>query len=418
MPHADPASRNLILRARRLVQAGRADEAAAIYAPAAEAGLDAAQYDLGCLHAFGMLADSSLDKARDWLLRAAAQGQAGAMHQLAVFALGDRLLPRNMAQINDWLRRSAQAGFPAALRALALFWRRYGRAEVNRLGTLCLEHAALGGDRVSMALLIERLREGIGCAVDPRRADAIASLLTNGDLPIEAPRTPVDASEAEPRDLPPLPDLPSIDLAPALAAPALRVLSPSPWVAIADEAFSPEECRFVQLLGAPQLIPSITADPGGKLVKLPVRTSHDAPFLLAFEDVYLRVLQTRMAAAAELPLANGEELILLRYRPGQEYRPHRDYLPPSMVEPVATGGPGQRQATVIAYLNRVAAGGHTQFPDLGLNIPATPGSLLAFRNLDGDGQPDARTLHAGLPVIAGEKWICTLWLRQAAMRRL
>jgi len=117
-----------------------------------------------------------------------------------------------------------------------------------------------------------------------------------------------------------------------------------------------------------------------------------------------------------LPLSHGEPLILLRYAPGQEYRPHRDYLPPSKVIAVDDGGSGQRVATVIAYLNEVEAGGLTQFPLLDLEVSPIPGSLLAFRNLDQVGQPEPRSLHAGLPVTAGMKWICTLWLREAPIR--
>jgi hypothetical protein len=135
------------------------------------------------------------------------------------------------------------------------------------------------------------------------------------------------------------------------------------------------------------------------------------------EDVTLRLIQRRMSAAVALPLSHSEPLILLRYTPGQEYRPHRDYLPPAQVVPVSAGGPGQRKATVIAYLNGVAAGGLTQFPLLNLVVPPRPGSLLAFENLDRDGKPEPLTMHAGLPVEAGVKWICTLWIREAPFRK-
>ena len=41
---------------------------------------------------------------------------------------------------------------------------------------------------------------------------------------------------------------------------------------------------------------------------------------------------------------------------------------------------------------------------------------IAFRNLTADGRPDPDSLHAGLPVARGEKWLATLWLRQRSCR--
>jgi hypothetical protein len=44
------------------------------------------------------------------------------------------------------------------------------------------------------------------------------------------------------------------------------------------------------------------------------------------------------------------------------------------------------------------------------------GRAVHFHNLLPDGQPDARTLHAGMPVIEGVKWLGTLWTRQRRIR--
>ena len=45
-----------------------------------------------------------------------------------------------------------------------------------------------------------------------------------------------------------------------------------------------------------------------------------------------------------------------------------------------------------------------------------PGAALAFRNVLADGTTDEDSLHAGLPVRRGEKWIATLWIREGAVR--
>ncbi len=82
------------------------------------------------------------------------------------------------------------------------------------------------------------------------------------------------------------------------------------------------------------------------------------------------------------------------------------------------GGAGQRLRTVIAYLNVPGAGGETAFPLLGQTIKPQLGHVLRFDNVDGDGRINENSLHAGLPVKQGLKWICTLWIRQNALRML
>ena len=71
---------------------------------------------------------------------------------------------------------------------------------------------------------------------------------------------------------------------------------------------------------------------------------------------------------------------------------------------------GQRVATLVLYLNAPAQGGATTFPDVGLEVTPHPGHAVFFSYARPD--PDTRTLHAGAPVHAGEKWIATKWLRE------
>ncbi len=411
-----PSPDALWQQAQSLAERGDFEAAQIRLQAAAEAGHALACFRLGAARIADAASADDCRQGLDWLLHAEHHGVAAAMHLLAVLGLGDVLQPLDWPLVAQRLQRAAQAGFPPALRSVALALAQRDDAASQALANLCLEHAAMGGDLVSLALLGERLARGQGGAVDCERAAAIAGLLQNTDLPVAAPARAVDPSRAEPRALPPLPTLPVVDLQALDAKPQLTALSQSPAIAQAEAALSAEECRFVQFLGSVHLQPSITAAPDGQILKVPLRTSHDAAFTLEREDVWLRMIQRRMAAAAGLPLAHGEPLILLRYAPGQEYRPHRDYLPPSLVEPIAQGGPGQRVATVIAYLNGDVRGGATVFPEQGLRIAPNPGRLLHFRNLSGDDQPDTRTLHAGEPVQSGIKWICTLWVRQGRYR--
>jgi hypothetical protein len=72
--------------------------------------------------------------------------------------------------------------------------------------------------------------------------------------------------------------------------------------------------------------------------------------------------------------------------------------------------------TVFSYLATVEAGGETEFPQLDVRIEPRQGRVVHFMNLLPNGEPDARTLHAGLPVKAGTKWLATLWTRERRYR--
>jgi prolyl 4-hydroxylase len=102
---------------------------------------------------------------------------------------------------------------------------------------------------------------------------------------------------------------------------------------------------------------------------------------------------------------------VLRYRPGAEYRPHHDYFDPGQPGTAAVlARGGQRLATLVMYLDTPAGGGATSFPDIGLEVAPVKGHAVFF-SYD---RPHAstRTLHGGAPVLAGEKWVATKWLRE------
>lgn len=62
------------------------------------------------------------------------------------------------------------------------------------------------------------------------------------------------------------------------------------------------------------------------------------------------------------------------------------------------------------YLNTPARGGGTTFPDVGLEVGAVRGNAVFF-SYD-RAHPVTKTLHGGAPVVEGEKWVATKWLRE------
>ncbi|MBK8101662.1 MAG: 2OG-Fe(II) oxygenase [Planctomycetes bacterium] len=61
------------------------------------------------------------------------------------------------------------------------------------------------------------------------------------------------------------------------------------------------------------------------------------------------------------------------------------------------------------YLNTPECGGATTFPDIAVDVAPHAGNALFFAY--DRPHPDTRTRHVGAPVLAGEKWIATRWLR-------
>jgi prolyl 4-hydroxylase len=111
------------------------------------------------------------------------------------------------------------------------------------------------------------------------------------------------------------------------------------------------------------------------------------------------------------PIENGEGMQILRYRPGAEYKPHYDYFDPALSgTPGILKRGGQRVGSLVCYLNTPAKGGATVFPDVHLDVAPVKGNAVFF-SYDRP-HPMTRSLHGGAPVIEGEKWVATKWLRE------
>ena len=114
-----------------------------------------------------------------------------------------------------------------------------------------------------------------------------------------------------------------------------------------------------------------------------------------------------------IPLDYGEPLQGQRYAPGQEFRPHTDTFNPGGYDfYVHTANQGQRTWTAMAYLNEPEEGGATRFKTIGKTIKPETGKLLAWNNLNPDGTPNGATLHQGMKVRRGTKYVLTKWFRE------
>ena len=130
-------------------------------------------------------------------------------------------------------------------------------------------------------------------------------------------------------------------------------------------------------------------------------------------DPEVAEVEQRIADLLGLPLACGEPLQGQRYAPGQEFRPHTDTFNPGGYDYlVHTERGGQRSWTAMVYLNQPEDGGATRFKNIGKTIQPETGKLLAWNNLLPDGTPNPATLHQGMKVRRGTKYVLTKWFRQ------
>lgn len=360
--------------------------------------------------------DAEIAEAIQLLRLADAKGAPAAPYLLALIALGDHALPRDFGQINTWIRRSGQRRYPLALRALAIQLGRSPRPADMQTSNRLLDEACAMGDPVSGVLLAERARLGQGMPADPGLSEQLYSQLASAGH-ARAPQVPADtapagqvaAASTEPPD--------PLDFGQLMTLPPARMLNQKPRVCVYDGVLSAEDCRFIAVMAQPHLRRSQVFDPHkGDAIQVEVRTSSDASIDPILEDFTLRLLQLRMAKVAGGELIQAEPLAVLRYGVGERYLPHYDFLSDN-----AAGQDldryGQRRTTLCCYLNPVEAGGQTDFPNLAVRVEPAPGRAVVFDNVSAEGALEPDSLHAGLPVTAGEKWLATLWLRAAPFRK-
>ncbi len=351
------------------------------------------------------------------LRRAEDAGSGEAAYQLALVAWADLLMPLDLTAMAERLRQSALRDFAPGLRAAALLLAadaREGDTARDALADACLARATTLGDGLS-AFLLARRRLAAG---DRDQALCLATLAARAGVPRARTLFP-DLALDGPAEWPasPRPELPTLRLSAGKTAAPQR-LNADPLVEIFEDIYSAEECEFIIALGEPHLNASMTlSDHAPVLSHSEYRSSSDHSFYTFQEDFGLRWLQWRMLELLGVPMHQAEHLSLLRYLPGEQYQPHRDYLPPNLVRKVhGLQEPGQRVHTVFCYLADVAEGGETEFPMYDLRISPRRGRVVHFLNVLPDGSPDPRTLHAGLPVKSGVKWLATLWTRQRRFR--
>ncbi|HEX6860121.1 MAG TPA: 2OG-Fe(II) oxygenase [Caulobacteraceae bacterium] len=203
----------------------------------------------------------------------------------------------------------------------------------------------------------------------------------------------------------------------ALSAPSERRLErEDPPVSIIDDFLPEWACDYVMRLSGPVLTRGKVVDEAGGESVRGERTNTVMNFGLVDSDVLLELINNRIAEAAGMPPQNAEALGVLHYAPGEQYKPHVDYIPDTPANAQQLAERGQRVRTLLVYLNEGFEGGATEFPRLDLAYKPARGGALIFDSVKADGSVDPLTLHTGAPPTRGEKWVISKWFRSKALR--
>jgi prolyl 4-hydroxylase len=192
--------------------------------------------------------------------------------------------------------------------------------------------------------------------------------------------------------------------------PEKRTLNLAPKTVAIDRFIGPRACDWIIARSAGRMEPALVLAASGPEQ---VEARGGGYYAMSFIDcdVIVHLLRMRIAATIGVPLGALEVPQVLHYAVGQQFTRHYDFLDSSdpSIETM-----GQRLATFLVYLNDDYADGETEFPTLNLRHKGGRGSALYFANLQSDGSPDTRSLHAGLAPRLGEKWMFSQWVRNRA----
>jgi len=160
-----------------------------------------------------------------------------------------------------------------------------------------------------------------------------------------------------------------------------------------------------------QLVRGLAGDQYGGVQVQEARTALAHIFKMLDSDLVIAAMQQRAAKLTGLPVDHHEPPQAISYVVGQKHDSHYDFLDPQDAAAVLDKM-GQRVTSILTYLTTDFEGGATRFPLIGLEFKGkNRGDAIVFSNVTPYGDPDTRTLHAGLPPTSGRKWVLAQALR-------
>jgi hypothetical protein len=320
---------------------------------------------------------------------------------------------------NEALRRAADQGDSAAAAELGIrLLSGRGTPSAPKEGASWVKSAADLGD--PEALAIAATLAGLG-AFQPQNWDAALDLLceaavrglpaARAQLQILAHAPTADGAEGGDPDV--WRALRSrIDIEAWITPPARRPVWEAPRVRIA-EGFAPAVvCDWLRARAQGRMRPAMMYHGDSKTEVIdPHRTCSDFQFDLFNTDLVLLLVRQRISAITQLPTVAMEPPRIFHYALGEQIKPHYDRCGDGVGGYGREGSYlGDRIATFLLYLNDDFEGGDLNFPKVGFQCKGAKGDAVYFAHVDAAGRPDPLSLHAGLMVTAGEKWVLSQWI--------
>ncbi|WP_041967556.1 2OG-Fe(II) oxygenase [Mesobacillus selenatarsenatis] len=177
-----------------------------------------------------------------------------------------------------------------------------------------------------------------------------------------------------------------------------------PLIVILGNVLSDEECDELMKLSKDKLQRSKI---GNTREVDQLRTS-SSTFIEDAENEIVARVEKRISQIMNIPDEHGEGLQILNYKIGQEYKAHFDFFTSNVSNP--------RISTLVMYLNDVEQGGETYFPKLNFSVSPQKGSAVYFEYFYDNQDLNDLTLHGGAPVVIGDKWAATQWMRRKRVK--
>ncbi|WP_417621420.1 prolyl hydroxylase family protein [Parasphingorhabdus sp.] len=177
---------------------------------------------------------------------------------------------------------------------------------------------------------------------------------------------------------------------------------------IVKKFLNPAECDKLVALIDKKRRPSDIADPNGDDY---FRTSETCD--LDHGDDFVAEIDAKICDFADIDKIFGEPLQGQRYAVGQEFKAHTDFFDPNGQDyKKYCSVAGQRTWTFMIYLNEPVAGGATRFTHFKKSFAPEAGTMLCWNNRNRDGGINDWTLHHGMKVRSGTKYVITKWYRE------
>lgn len=154
---------------------------------------------------------------------------------------------------------------------------------------------------------------------------------------------------------------------------------------------------------------SLLAEPKTDVRNPNIRNSEETS--IGDNDPIVADISDRLVDITGVPRSHQEMDRIIHYKEGGQYLPHFDSPKDDERRTRMFGDSIGRLITVIIYLNDVAEGGETIFPNSNQFVKPEAGKAVIFQNILPDGQVIDTSFHGGAPVKKGEKWIMTKWIR-------